>query len=215
MNLTPKAEATRQNILGTGYRLVLSKGFSPLGLQEILKASGVPKGSFYHYFPSKEAFGCALLQDYVEDYGRRMDLLLADETMTARERLMRYWQAWLVDPVKDDPLGGGWAEDCLAVKLSAEVADLSEAMRAVLSDGVARLLQRIAAMIAEAREDGSLPSGSEPAALAQVLYQMWLGAALLAKLTRARTPMEQAMAATQQLLACATRNGSLSKGTES
>ena len=79
MTLTSKAEATRQNLLDTGYRLVLSKGFSALGLQEILKGSGVPKGSFYHYFASKEAFGCALLDDYVTEYGDRLDQLLAIE----------------------------------------------------------------------------------------------------------------------------------------
>ena len=202
MNLTPKAEATRQNILDTGYSLVLSKGFSALGLQEILKVSGVPKGSFYHYFPSKEAFGCALLRDYVDGYGKKLDSLLSAEAISGRERLMRYWRAWLDDPGEGDQAGDGWAEDCLAVKLSAEVADLSEAMRAVLRDGVARLLQRIASMIAEAREDGSLPPGAEPSALAQVLYQMWLGAALLAKLTRSRAPMQRAMIATEQILVC-------------
>ena len=82
MNLTPKAEATRQNILDTGYSLVLSKGFSALGLQEILKVSGVPKGSFYHYFPSKEAFGCALLRDYVDGYGKKLDSLLSAEAIS-------------------------------------------------------------------------------------------------------------------------------------
>lgn len=54
MNLTKKAEATRQHILDTGYRLVLHKGFAALGFSKILKACGVPKGSFYHYFASKE-----------------------------------------------------------------------------------------------------------------------------------------------------------------
>lgn len=208
MTRTPKAEATRQAILDTGYRLVLGKGFSALGLQEILKASGVPKGSFYHYFASKEAFGCALLQTYVERYGERLDLLLSAQAENGRDRLMRYWRAWLDDPKAGDAARDGWAEDCLAVKLSAEVADLSEAMRTVLSDGVTQLLDRIAAMIADARRDGSLPDGPKPEALAQVLYQMWLGAALLAKLTQTRRPMEQAMAATERLLACTTPAGS-------
>ncbi|MEN5300406.1 TetR/AcrR family transcriptional regulator [Brucella sp. TWI559] len=201
MILTPKAKTTRQNILDAGYSLVLKKGFSALGLQEILKVSGVPKGSFYHYFQSKEAFGCALLQDYVDDYSQQLNHLLSLQAVTARERLMRYWQAWIDDPLARDVIGG-WAEDCLVVKLSAEVADLSEPMRAVLSDGVALLLQRISRLITEAREDDSLPPGPAPAALAQVLYQMWLGAALLAKLTRTRIPMEQAMTATERLLAC-------------
>lgn len=201
MTLTDKAKATRQNILDTGHALVLRKGFSALGLQEILTASGVPKGSFYHYFPSKEAFGCALLEAYVESYARKVEALFAEDAPDGRTRLMRYWHAWL-EGSDNSAAGQGWAEDCLAVKLSAEVADFSEDMRRILSDGIARLLETIAAMIAEARTDGSLPPGAPPAALAQVLYQMWLGAALLAKLNRNRTPMDQALIATEQLLTC-------------
>lgn len=200
MQPTKKAAATRQTILDSGYALVLRKGFAALGLQEILQASGVPKGSFYHYFPSKEAFGCALLDAYVADYGRRVDQILAQDG-TGRERLMRYWQAWL-DGAED--AGRGMAEDCLAVKLAAEVADLSEDMRRVLHDGVERLIARIATTIDEARADGSLPEGADAPALAQVLYQMWLGAALTAKLGRDRSPMHRALAATERLLACAT-----------
>lgn len=202
--LTKKAEATRQTILDTGRKLVLRKGFGGLGLQEVLKASGVPKGSFYYYFSSKEAFGCALLQQYVDDYLSRLDLMFAAGAGTGRDRLMRYWRAWLADTRGD--AAAGWAEDCLVVKLAAEVADLSEDMRRVLSDGVDALQARIAALIAEGRADGSLPPGAPPAALAQVLYQMWLGAALLAKLTRDRAPMEQALRATEQLLACTGRH---------
>lgn len=203
--LTKKAEATRQTILDTGRGLVLQKGFGGLGLQEVLKASGVPKGSFYYYFPSKEAFGCALLQQYVDEYLQQVDLLFTVGAGTGRDRLMRYWWAWLADP-RGDAAASGWAEDCLVVKLAAEVADLSEDMRRVLSDGVDILQARIAALIAEARADGSLPPGAPPAGMAQALYQMWLGAALLAKLTRERTPMEQALRATEQLLACTGRH---------
>lgn len=209
MTQTEKAQATRQTILDTGYRLVLGKGFAALGLQEILKDSGVPKGSFYHYFASKEAFGVALLQEFVRGYGQRIDHLLEVGPATGRDRLMRYWGAWLHDP--DAPDGRGWAEDCLVVKLSAEVADLSEAMRKVLSDGVATLLARIAALISEGRTDGSLPQGAEATALAQVLYQMWLGAALLAKLTQDRSPMQQAMAATETLLTCPSQHKAITR----
>ncbi|MPT48797.1 MAG: TetR family transcriptional regulator [Sphingobium sp.] len=197
--LTPKAEATRLKLLETGHALVLSKGFAALGLQELLTAAAVPKGSFYHYFPSKEAFGTALLQHYVEDYAARLDALLA-QPGSGRDRLLRYWNAWIASP--DDPSASGWSEECLVVKLAAEVADLSEDMRQVLETGVTRLMARIAGLIEEARSDGSLPKGADPAALAQVLYQMWLGAALLAKLTRTALPMQNALFATEVLLAC-------------
>lgn len=202
MTQSNKSRATRQTILDTGHALVLRKGFAALGLQEILTASNVPKGSFYYYFASKEAFGAALLQQYVDRYAERLDALNAMDAPDGRARLVRYFQAWLAGTDSDD--AHGWAEGCLAVKLSAEVADLSEPMRCVLSDGIGALLDRIAAMIVAARADGSLPDGAPPAALAQVLYQMWLGAALLAKLTRSRAPMEQALGATEQLLCCNT-----------
>lgn len=194
--LTAKAETTRQHILDTGRGLVLSKGFAGLGLQEILSTSGVPKGSFYHYFPSKEAFGCALLEQYVEQYRQRLDTL-AEEKGTGLERLMRYWNLWL-----DQPGHCGIAGQCLVVKLAAEVADLSEDMRRILNAGVARLQARIAVLITEGRSDGSLPPGTDPQALAQVLHQMWLGAALLAKLGQDRTPLQHALAATLPLLTC-------------
>ena len=197
MHLTKKAEATRQHILDTGHRLVLHKGFSALGLLEILKACGVPKGSFYHYFPSKEAFGCELLQQYVDGYARKLDGLLSVPG-NGNERLMRYWDAWIADPA--DP-AQGWADECLVVKLAAEVADLSEDMRRVLDAGVQRLLARIAALIDEARADGSLPAGSPSPALARVLYQMWLGAALLAKLSQDKTPLTQARRPSRQKFA--------------
>lgn len=201
MNLSPKAQATRQHILDTGYRLVLQKGFAALGLQEILKACAVPKGSFYHYFPSKEAFGCELLQQYVDGYGRKLEQLLADGG-TGRERLMRYWEAWMRDPA--DP-AQGWAEECLVVKLAAEVADLSEDMRRVLDDGVQRLLRRIAVLVEEGRADGSLPAGKPALDVARVLYQMWLGAALLSKLSQDHLPLQQAREATEHLLTCGHR----------
>ncbi|NPD16490.1 TetR/AcrR family transcriptional regulator [Xinfangfangia sp. D13-10-4-6] len=197
--LTPKATATRRHILETGHALVLHKGFSGLGLQEILANSGVPKGSFYHYFASKEAFGTTLLHHYVETYSDRLTQLLATPG-TGHDRLMRYFRAWISDP--GDPSCPGWAEGCLVVKLSAEVADLSEDMRLVLQGGVTRLINRTAALIIEGRDDGSLPEGADAARLAQVIYQMWLGAALLARLSRSPAPMAAALSATETLLAC-------------
>ena len=52
---------TRQHILETGLGIFAGKGFASVGLNELLKAAGVPKGSFYHYFESKEQYGQALL----------------------------------------------------------------------------------------------------------------------------------------------------------
>jgi TetR/AcrR family transcriptional repressor of nem operon len=84
----------RQGILDVGQRIMAAKGYSAVGLNEILAAAGVPKGSFYHYFGSKDAFGEALLEDYFEGYLADIDRVLAEPGLTMGERLMNYWRIW-------------------------------------------------------------------------------------------------------------------------
>ncbi|ADO41462.1 TetR family transcriptional regulator [Ketogulonicigenium vulgare Y25] len=199
LHLTPKATATRLHILKTGEKLVQSRGFSGLGLQQILQAAGVPKGSFYHYFASKEAFGVAMLQQYMVDYAARFEVLMRASD-SGRALLLRYLDAWITDPAHPDQ--PGWAEGCLVVKLSAEVADLSEDMRLVLADGITRITDRMAALIAAGQADGSVPAKADPQGLAVVLYQLLLGAAVMAKVTRTRAPLDGAATAARLLLAC-------------
>ncbi|WP_263769140.1 TetR/AcrR family transcriptional regulator [Propionivibrio soli] len=193
--MSARHDDTRQHILDTGYRIIAGKGFASVGLNEILTTAGVPKGSFYHYFESKEQFGQALLEDYFREFLARMDNNMADDGTTARERLMRFWEKW--KQCHDD---GCDTRRCLVVKLSGEVSDLSDAMRVTLREGTDRVIARIADCIETGKEDGSL-AVPEARATAQMLYQLWLGAGLLAKIHRNGKPFEEAMAVTQQLLA--------------
>lgn len=186
---------TRQHLLDTGHRVMSSKGFSCVGLSELLNTAGVPKGSFYHYFKSKEQYGQALLEDYFSKYLKDMDLLFSLEGRSTAESLMRYWQEWL--KIYSDPCD---EQKCLVVKLSAEVADLSEPMRLTLRDGTDRVIARLAECIDAGREDGSLPQSLNARKSAVTLYQMWLGASLLAKLHRTDESMVQAMEVTRTLL---------------
>lgn len=188
------SDLKRLHILETGRALVVQHGFGGLGLSRLLKACGIPKGSFYHYFDSKEAFGAALLEHYVETYLARFDALVAGPG-TARARLDRFWAAWLAQAG-----GESIASQCLVVKLGAEVADLSEDMRVILNDGIAELVRRIAGLLRAGAEDGSLHGVPDPEATARMLYARWLGAAILAKLDRSQAPLHQALAETNDQL---------------
>lgn len=186
---------TRQHLLDTGHLMMVVKGFTGVGLNEILQTAGVPKGSFYHYFKSKEQYGQALLEDYFSRYLADMDERFAAPATSARERLMGYWQKWLDSYC--EPCG---EQKCLVVKLSAEVADLSDPMRLTLRDGSDRVIERISDCIEQGQADDSLPQG-DAFRTATALYQLWLGASLLSKLHRNGRPLENAMATTQVMLA--------------
>ena len=183
----------KQRILDTGRGIILGKGFSAVGLNEILSTAQVPKGSFYHYFKSKEAFGEALVDNYVADYLTQVDSLLRDDGAPAAERLMRYWKSWMST--------GETAEcNCLVVKLSGEVSDMSEAMRAALLRGTNLIIERLGQCIAEGMADGSLTGNLDTRHTALTLYELWLGAALLSKVRRDRSALDTAMTATAELL---------------
>jgi TetR/AcrR family transcriptional repressor of nem operon len=114
--------------------------------------------------------------------------------LSAHERLMGYWQGW-----QDRCTLEGHGDECLVVKLSAEVSDLSETMRLTLRDGAERVVTRITECIEQGQVDNSLPGG-DARQLAETLYQLWLGASLLNKLQRTGQSLSTSMETTKRLL---------------
>jgi TetR/AcrR family transcriptional regulator, transcriptional repressor for nem operon len=186
---------TRRNIVDAAQRIMSGKGFSAVGLNEILSAAKVPKGSFYHYFESKDALGEALLTEYFDDYLTDMDRTLNMPGQSAAQRLMNYWLQWAHTQRSFDCQG-----KCLAVKLGAEVSDLSESMRQALKTGTAEIIGRLAVTIEAGAADGSLEVEGRAAEIAQNLYQLWLGASVMAKIVRDAQPFEAALQMTRRIL---------------
>jgi TetR/AcrR family transcriptional repressor of nem operon len=189
---------TRERILQTASQIMAHRGYAASGLTEVLAEADVPKGSFYHYFPSKDAFGEALMKRYFDDYLAHMDRIIADRSKSGAERTMEYWQ-WFYDVQTADDCQG----QCLIVKLAAEVSDLSEAMRLQLREGTSKIIDRIEALVAGGIEDGSISADAvdtNPRDLASSLYDSWLGASVMVKIQRAPDSLERAMQGTRRLL---------------
>ena len=192
---TTRNAATKSHILDTAQRIVGTKGFSAVGLNEILATADVPKGSFYYYFASKEAFGTALLEHYFASYFSGMEKYLSAPGRSARARLVAYWTFWREKQECGDPEG-----KCLAVKLGAEVSDISEEMRLALKNGTSEIISRIARVIKEGKSDGSIPIIASPKAAAHALYELWMGASVMSKISHERAAFNTALAATERIL---------------
>lgn len=185
----------RQHIIDVAKALMTHKGYTAVGLMEVLKAAGVPKGSFYHYFSSKEEFGQALLEEYFQEYIGRVDVVMAAQG-TGAERLLGYLRYWAKTQAFDHP-----EEKCLVVKLGAEVCDLSEDMRGVLEEGTALIIERITRCVQQGMADGSITSAQDAESLAESLYQLWLGASLLVKVRNTTAAFDTALITSKHLLA--------------
>ncbi|MFH7826176.1 TetR/AcrR family transcriptional regulator [Kluyvera chengduensis] len=187
---------TREHILATGERLCMHRGFTGMGLSELLKTAEVPKGSFYHYFRSKEAFGVAMLERHFADYHQRLVQHFIQGAGNYRDRLLDYYQHTLTQFCQQGLISG-----CLTVKLSAEVCDLSEDMRTEMNKGASQIMALLAQALENGRREGCLNFNGEAETTAQVLYSLWLGANLQAKMARSSTPLESALTHVRNLIA--------------
>ena len=178
---------TKTHLLTTGYQLIALKGFTAVGIKQILDTAGVPKGSFYHYFASKEAFGEAIINDYFTRYKTRLDIITEQEC-SAQQKLYDYFQNWY-----DTQQNGCDHEKCLVVKLSAEVADMSEPMRKALDIGYQQTISWLAAHIKAGWADHSISKQANISAesIAKRWYFAWLGASLVAKISQTNTPLSE------------------------
>lgn len=190
--MSTQRKDTRSHILAVGRRLTAEHGFAGVGLSELLKEAAVPKGSFYHYFASKEAYGCALLESFADDYRDALSDTLHNRALCARDRVLAYFESWVrkqISPCAE--------QRCLVVKLAAEVSDLSEDMSRILMQAVDSIIDALTATLREGVEEGSIAPLEDPAMIARAIYHQWLGASLVAGLSGSAEPLQAALQATK------------------
>ncbi|MBK5142314.1 TetR/AcrR family transcriptional regulator [Budviciaceae bacterium BWR-B9] len=194
MNRHPEHD-TREHLLATGAQLCLSRGFTGMGLSEMLAKAEVPKGSFYHYFRSKEAFGVAMLDRHYALYNQRLQQHFCQKNASWRELIVNWYQQSLdyFNQHRSSP-------NCLVVKLSAEVCDLSEDMRNALDNGSVQVIAHLANALEKGRSEKCFDFPGEARMQAQVMYALWLGASLQAKISRSSIPLECAIEHVTRLL---------------
>ncbi len=174
----------REQIAEAGLKTLLAKGFNASGVQDITDAAGVPKGSFYNHFASKEALGA----EVVERYGRRNPrrALLGAKSVPAMERLRQHF-----DGLTEMYAGLDFGRGCLLGNFSAELADQSPLIRERLAALYASWSQEIAVAIADAQADGSIATKTPAADLAAFLLDAYEGALLRARVEKDRSALDR------------------------
>lgn len=184
----PKALAgrseTRSALIRAGVAILTQKGFSATGLDEILRSVKVPKGSFYHYFDSKDAFGIELIDAYNEYFVRKLDHFLLNKERKPVDRLR--------DFVCDAEAGMkryGFTRGCLVGNLGQEMGSLPESFRQQITSVFSDWQVRTAECLSEARANGDIPDTVNCAQIASFFWIGWEGAVLRAKLEKSEQPL--------------------------
>lgn len=175
----------RAALIDIGTAIFTQKGFSTTGIDEIVQAADVPKGSFYYYFSSKEEFAIAVIGNYGRYFSRKLERILEDQDKTPLARLKRFTEEASSGMKRFD-----FKRGCLVGNLGQEMASLEENFRVVLLDVLREWRGRFAACLQEAKERGEILTPVDVATLSHFFWCAWEGAVLCAKLERSAVSLD-------------------------
>ena len=176
---------TREEILRKGAELIHAQGFNATGLQQILQTAGIPKGSFYFYFKSKEDFGLEIIDYFNAMISGIFTRYLSDKKIPPLKRLdklFNYFEAAFQR--------SGYALGCPIGNLSLELADTSERLRVHLVSVIEALIAQIELCLKEAKRDKSIPASMNTADTAHFIFHGFEGAVLHMKVVKSIEPFQ-------------------------
>ena len=174
----------RNAILDAAARLINERGFSQTSVEDLIQATGLSgKSHFYHYFPSKEALGMAVIDRQFERFTERGLAILSEPMIDPVDRLTLFVDT-LVALQRDRDGGSGSAFGNLA----GELADAHEGFRQRLDQVFERWTGQLDALLREI--GGQLREGVDTVRLARFIIASLEGGMLMTRVTRDVAAME-------------------------
>ncbi len=175
---------TRDQILSKGARLIHAQGYKATGLKQILGAAGIPKGSFYFYFTSKDDFACAVIDHFTGSIDGIFDRYLRDDGIEPLERLNG-----LLDYYESAFKKSKATLGCPIGNLSLELADTNEELRQRLQDAVEGFIAQIESCLEEAKSSGQVPFELSTEDTARFIFHGLEGAIMHMKVVKSTEPI--------------------------
>jgi len=179
-----RGQESRAKLLSAGLSALHVGGFAATGVDVVAKAAGVPKGSFYNHFGSKEAFGAEVVDLYFERHLDKLRSFFSDDALPPLDRLKAY-----LDERTAFFASLGCRRGCMMGNLSLEAADHSDLLRAHLAEHFGSWSGIFASCIREAQARGQVRAEADAALLADFLLNSWEGALLRMKAERSTKPL--------------------------
>jgi TetR/AcrR family transcriptional repressor of nem operon len=177
----------RDRLLDYGVAYLTEKGYHGSGLKGLLESAGIPKGSFYYYFESKDAFSAAVVTHYIQPFLDRLQTLMRNPELSGKDILHTYFSD-LITSARERAFTGG----CLLGNLIGELGHDSELLcRSALKIAMTSYQDAMAQVIGQGQRDGSIRSDLDPKDMAQLVINQWQGALLQAKLEHSADPLRQ------------------------
>jgi TetR/AcrR family transcriptional regulator, transcriptional repressor for nem operon len=181
---TMRKETTKDKILGHGAQIIHHKGFKNTGIQEILHSAGVPKGSFYFYFKSKEDFGLELIDYYFNFFALMIESHLKGPEASPLKRLQSFFEGFRSICEQQGCKGG-----CPIGNLTQEMGGLSDTFQDKLRHALNMMKAEIAECLDLARQELEIDPALDVSETADFILNSWEGALLRMKAESNTAPL--------------------------
>jgi TetR/AcrR family transcriptional regulator, transcriptional repressor for nem operon len=181
--LEKMGSSTKQRLLEAGMAMLLERGYNDLGIQALLERTGIPRGSFYHHFESKEDFALQVIDLYMTEVHQGLDLCLGDQDCPPLGRVRKFFELSREKYQREGYLG------CLLGGVGQELSGVNEVFRSKIEWCFTVIAERIAGCLQEAQRRGEIPATADPEEMADLLLNCWEGAALRSRLRRDPAPL--------------------------
>ena len=178
-------DETRERLIRAGIDILSEQCFASTSLDEILKSCDVPKGSFYYYFSSKNAFGCEVVRQYGVLYAQYLNRFLHNTALSPLQRLKMFIAA-----NKDAIAHHDYKRGCLLGNIGQELGAWDADFRAMVDDAMGDWEGHIENCLIAAQEAGEVPEGADLKGLAAFFWIGWEGAVFRSKLLRDTKPID-------------------------
>jgi len=182
-------EKTRLKLLETGLSLLEQKGFNATGIQEIAAITGIPKGSFYNYFASKEEFGVEIIRFYTETNLEKWNNLLA--TADKEDSYLALSMVFMEIAAKYE--GANPKKGCLLGNLAAEISEASEECRVALDTSIKKFKEILAQRLLSGQRSGKVRTDFSSERLADLVWDTWQGSLLRMKIEKSAEPVKKTL----------------------
>ncbi len=175
----------KEEIIEVGQELFRKRGFNNTGIDDILKASGTPKGSFYNFFKSKEEFGVEVLKHYTDRQYNYVKDLLENFNLTPLPRLKAFYNALIKGNLQE-----GCRYGCLVGNMTQEMGGISDLISSSARDNLGRITTLIGECIKEGQEKTEIRDDYSAEELAHFVHNSFYGAIMSSKAGRREQPFQ-------------------------
>ncbi len=186
MSRQKTVQENRQKLLEAGLNIIIQQGYNRTGIKELVDAVGVPKGSFYNYFDSKEQFGVEVVQFYASQILALLEDAVSNDEVDALSSLKIFFKAVIATFEEKK-----FREGCLVGNLAAELADTNEVIRLELAKVFDQWQTPVAELLDQAQSDQAIRSDISAYDLANFVWSTFEGAMIRMKVEKSIRPMEQ------------------------